>query len=213
MGDQLFDRSTVEFGRGISFFDAIYGFAITLLITNIDLPPAAAWGSVEDLLSTGLLSQLFGFLLSFAVIAVFWRVNFRQMAGVPVMSQRLITWNIVAAFFIILIPFTTQGTSDPAAAGYSLPTVLYALNVALASLAQTAVFLSASRHNLAGAAGLGKGVRPLLPHLAVPAVFLASIPVIAVAGPGPGRLVWASLLILSPLAGRLSGGNQRSPAA
>ncbi|MBD8045045.1 DUF1211 domain-containing protein [Arthrobacter sp. Sa2BUA2] len=126
MGNQLFDRSTVEFGRGISFFDAIYGFAITLLITNIDLPPAAAWASVEDLLNTGLLSQLFGFLLSFA--------------------------------------------------------------------------------------GIGTGFRPLLGHLAVPVVFLASIPVTLLAGPVPGRLVWASLLVISPLAGRLSGGNRMKAA-
>ena len=199
-----FDRNTMEFGRGISFFDAIYGFAITLLVTNIDLPPASSWVSISTLLDSRLQSQLLGFLLSFVVIAVFWRVNFRLMGSVTLMSPRLISWNIVAAFFVILIPFTTQGTSDPGTADLRLPTALYALNIALASLSQTAVYLSARKHGLTQAeADKGKlGLGQLLLFLPVPAVFLASIPVTLLAGPIPGRLVWATLFVISPITGK-----------
>jgi hypothetical protein len=37
-----YNRDTAEFDRGIQFFDAIYGFAITLLITTVHLPPSSA---------------------------------------------------------------------------------------------------------------------------------------------------------------------------
>ena len=200
-----FDRNTMEFGRGISFFDAIYGFAITLLVTNIDLPPASSWVSISTLLDSHLQSQLLGFLLSFVVIAVFWRVNFRLMGSVTLMSPRLINWNIVAAFFVILIPFTTQGTSDPSTADLPLPTALYALNIALASLSQTAIYQSARKQGLteAGTDEGQSGLRQLLLHMPVPLVFLASIPVTLLAGPVPGRLLWATLFIISPITDKL----------
>ena len=42
----------------------------------------------------------------------------------------------LAAAFVILIPFTTQGVSDPETSSFELTTVLYAANIILASLAQ-----------------------------------------------------------------------------
>jgi uncharacterized membrane protein len=204
MSNVPFDRSTMEFGRSLSFFDAIYAFAITLLVTNVDPPPARSWESLSALWNSHLPSQLFGFLLSFVVIAVYWRVNFRVIGSMALMNHRLIAWNIVAVFFIILIPFTTQGTSDPETDDLPLPTALYALNIALASLSQTAIYLSARKHGLTQAdAGQGKpGFRRILPFLTVPAVFLASIPVTLQAGPSAGRLVWAALFIINPLVAR-----------
>ncbi|GAA3676471.1 hypothetical protein GCM10023081_13460 [Arthrobacter ginkgonis] len=205
MSNLSFDRSTTEFGRSLSFFDAIYAFAITLLVTNVDPPPARSWASLSALLNSHLPSQLLGFTLSFVVIAVYWRVNFRVIGSMALMSHRLIVWNIVAVFFIILIPFTTQGTSDPETDDLPLPTALYALNIALASLSQTAIYLSARKHGLTQAeADQGKpSLRQILPFLTVPAVFLASIPVTLLAGPSAGRLVWAALFIINPLVGRL----------
>jgi uncharacterized membrane protein len=204
MGNPSFDRSTVEFGRSTSFFDAIYGFAITLLVTNIDPPSADSWTSITALWNSHFPSQLLGFLLSFVVIAIFWRVNFRLIGSMALMSPRLISWNTVAALFIVLIPFTTQGTSDPGTADLRLPTALYALNIALASLSQTAVYLSARKHGLTQVeADKGKlGLGQLLLFLPVPAVFLASIPVTLLAGPIPGRLVWATLFVISPITGK-----------
>ncbi len=66
-----FKREGQEFGRGLGFFDAMYGFAITLLVANIVLPPASDWTSLSKLLAGGLGTQLVGFLISFVVIAMF----------------------------------------------------------------------------------------------------------------------------------------------
>lgn len=197
-------RETSEFARGLSFFDAIYAFAITLLVVNIDVPPTEAWRSLATLTVTGLPRQVGGFALSFIVIAVFWRINVRLVQRISAMDPATTMANLVAAALVVLIPFTTQGISDPGSAPYALPTVLYAGNIALASLAQMTMFEVARRRGLERAPLSPKEHRAwLVPGLVTPAVFLASVPVALVWGGDVGKLFWLALAVLSPLAGRV----------
>jgi len=193
-------RETSEFDRGISFYDAIYGFAITLLIANVDAPPPDAWQDLATFLRTGVLHQLGGFALSFVVIAVFWRINVRLVKRISAMDSATTTMNLIAAAFVILIPFTTQGISDPGSAGYALPTALYAANITLASLAQLAMFQTA-RHRGLETEPMSKreNVALVLDSIATPLVFVVSIPVALLWGADAGKLTWASLLVLGPL--------------
>lgn len=92
--------------------------------------------------------QLFGFVISFLVIflviAVFWRVNhttWDRWSRIDARDRR----NLVAAGLVIFIPFTTQGMSDPTTAELPLPTALYAVNMALEMLAQSAITVIARR--------------------------------------------------------------------
>jgi uncharacterized membrane protein len=206
MANRIDAPDSPEFGRGLSFTDAIYGFAITLLVVNLDVPSPAAWDSWTGLVDAGLLGQLFGFVLSFVVIAVFWRVNFRLVRSMSGLTSRVLTANIVCAFFIVLIPFTTQGISDPGTRGLDLPTVVYALNIALASLAQTVMYVLAQRDGLVSmpAGGPRTVRRQTLFALATPVVFLVSIPVALTAGALPAHVVWLTLLVIGPLAGRFA---------
>ena len=100
------------------------------------------------------------------------------------LTSPVLTANIVCAFFIVLIPFTTQGISDPSIRDLPLPTVAYALNIAFASLAQTAMYLLAESDGLVAPASGGRQIlsRQTLFALATPLVFLASIPVSVSAG-------------------------------
>ena len=197
----VFKRSDAEFDRGISFFDAIYGFAITLLIANLDVPPAEAWRDLPSLLNSGILGQLTGFALSFVVIAAFWRVNVRIIRRISAMDSATTTMNLLAAAFVILIPFTTQGISDPHTLSFALTTVVYGANIALASIAQTAMFEVARRRGLeAHPMTRREHTVYLLNALPTPVVFLASIPVTLVWGGVAGKLAWLALLVLGPLA-------------
>ena len=65
MAQRRFVREGAEFGRGLGFFDAIFGFAITLLVVNIEPPPAEAWASLSTLLDHGFGTKLLGFAISF----------------------------------------------------------------------------------------------------------------------------------------------------
>jgi len=209
----LFARSSAEFDRGISFYDAIYGFAVTLLIANLDMPPADAWRDLSSLLQTGILSQLTGFALSFIVIAAFWRVNVRLIKKVSAMDSATTTMNLIAAAFVILIPFTTQGISDPQTSSYALPAVLYAANIALASIAQTAMFEVARRRGLErDPMSAREHTVSLLDALPVPVVFVISIPIALAWGGDAGKITWLALLVVGPLSARLARGALRREA-
>lgn len=202
----LLSRETIEFTRGLSFFDAIYAVAITLLAANIDVPPAEAWRSLDALAATGVPRQLGGFLLSFVVIAAFWRGNVRLVQGLSAMDPATTMANLVAAALVVLLPFTTQLISDPGLGSYPLPTVLYALNIALAALAQFTMSQVARRRGFERIPTTPRQHRAdIVNALVTPAVFLASIPVALVWGGDAGKLCWLSLLVAAPLAGRLAG--------
>ncbi len=193
-------RSSAEFDRGIQFFDAIYGFAITLLITTVHLPSSSAWRSGSALLHSALPSELIGFVLSFVVIAVFWRENYLLVSSLKAMDSVVIASNIVCAFFIVLIPFTTQALHAPGNADLPLPAALYALNIAVAAAAEVAMFALAERRGLTivGRSSVHRWLT-LVRRVLVPTVFLLSIPVAYLFGAIAAQISWASLLLLTPL--------------
>lgn len=201
----FFASDSNEFGRGVSFFDAIYGFSATLLIANLDAPPAESWHSLADLNDSGIWPQLFGFALSFAVIALFWRSNVALQRSMTGLDGPTITVNLLAVALVMLIPFTTQGISDPSSNDFALPTALYALNIALASLAQIAFaelgrVRGLVRNPLTGRARAVELASAWCP----PIVFGASIPIALTFGPAAGQWTWLSLAFALPLLGRLS---------
>jgi uncharacterized membrane protein len=205
-------RESSEFDRGLSFYDVIYGFAITLLVTNIDAPSAEAWQDPRLLLESGVVHQLAGFALSFAVIAVFWRINLRLIKRLSALDSATTTANLLAAAFVILIPFTTQGVSDPETSSLELTTVLYAANIILASMGQLLMYEIARRHGLE--------IDPMTPRhhaafvldfLVPPLVFAVSIPIALAAGGTAGKITWASLIVLGPVSGILATRVQQSP--
>ena len=200
-----YGRGSAEFDRGVSFFDAIYGFAITLLITTVHVPGASAWTSVHALLKSGFGSQITGFVLSFVVIALFWRLNYRLIGTMRGMTPRIIIANIVCVFFVILVPFTTQALHAPALDGLPLPTALYAANIALVALAQSIMYLIAERSKLTAMSPhtRASSVARYAGDFIAPFVFGFSIVLAYTAGIGVAQYSWLSLAVLMPVLGQL----------
>ena len=201
--DRRYERDTVEFARAVAFFDAVYAIALTLLVVNIDPPEAADWASLDTLLGSGLGWQLLGFAISFAVIAVFWRVNHRIVAGFSALTSGTIIANLVAIAFVVLVPFSTQGISDVDTADEPLAVAVYAVDISLAVLAQSAMF-AVARHDGVLGHPLPRRADTIrfIDTLTTPVVFLASIPVAYAFGADWGRYTWATLLVIGPLSGR-----------
>ncbi|WIY83076.1 TMEM175 family protein [Propionimicrobium sp. PCR01-08-3] len=202
MVERLFAREKPEYDRGVGFFDAIYGFAITLLIANIDLPQAESWRSMHALLSDGLADQLLGFVISFIVIATFWKRNAELLSHFLGLDGALIVANLALVGLIVFLPFTTQGISDPKVSDYPLATVLYALNIALAILTQLVMWEIARSRGLVVDDVPGARWAVRIDAAAQAAVFLVSIPVAAAAGPTAGQLTWLLLPIVAIVTGR-----------
>lgn len=116
-------RGTTEFDRGLTFFDAIFAVAITLLIVSIEPPTAEHWASWDALAGSGVLDQLLAFTISFFVIANFWKVNHRLMGQVSALDGTLLNANIVAMFFVVVLPFTTAAMSESSLDTQPLPVV------------------------------------------------------------------------------------------
>jgi uncharacterized membrane protein len=220
-GDQAAQRdpgfastSSSVFGRDVSYIDAVYGFAATLLISNVDAPPAKAWQSWDALVASGLPTQVLGFVLSFTVIAVFWRLNVRLTHSMKGWDTVTTILNLVAAASVVFFAFTTQGISDPRSNDLPLPTVLYAANVIVVSLCMTAMYqLARARGLLRHPTSRRRNLLDLAAALVTPVVFLVSIPVALTWGAVPGRLSWATLIVISPIIGIVAARSQDAPSA
>lgn len=198
-------RDAPEFGRSVSFFDAVYGFAATLLVANVDPPPPEQWSDLGALAQSDLSLQLFGVALSFTVIAVMWRANVRITRLLRGLDGPTIALNLLAAGMVVFLPFTTQGISDGRTAFLALPTALYAINVALASLAQVLLYQVGRARGLERVRTTrAQNVPVLIDELLTPAWFLASVPIALLVDAMAAKYFWLGLLIVGPISGRLS---------
>ena len=195
----VFARDTLEFGRALSLIDAIFGFSLTLLVTTLDVPPAAAWASLGALLSTGLGSQLLAFAISFVVVVGFWVSNHQMLSSFRALDTATMRVCIYLVGLVIFIPFTTKTISAPDPARHPLPTAVYAANIAAIVLVTVAlIFVGRAR----GLVDRDLPVAGLIAHsLAVAAVFLVSIPIAYAFGPDTAKWSWLSLLVISPAVG------------
>lgn len=206
---ERYERDTSSYDRALGFFDAVYGFALTLLVTTIDVTGVSTWDSPSAFLSTNG-DQLLSFAISFVVIVVFWRQNHRLIGRFAALDGITIAANAVVMLFVVFIPFTTEAMGDPQLQALPLPTAMYALNVALAVIASVLMFqLAASRGLLAEELPWRARRAQLLDGLVTPAVFLLSIPVTYAATaawnePDIGKLFWLTLLVIGPVTGRWS---------
>ncbi|MBS3180324.1 MULTISPECIES: TMEM175 family protein [unclassified Pseudoclavibacter] len=197
MVSRSYARGTIEFDRGLTFFDAIYAVAITLLIVDIKPPTAEHWTSWDAFAGSGVLDQLLAFTISFFVIANFWKVNHRLMGQVDALDGAVLNANIVAMFFIVVLPFTTASMSESTVDSQPLPVVVYAISIICASLAQHVIWVIAVRRGLTEDSVAAR--RRSAFTFVVPAVFALSIPVAFLFGPDPARYTWLLLLLTGPV--------------
>lgn len=198
-----YDREGVEFARAVTFYDAIYAFSVTLLITTVDDFSPEAWASLPALWAANGKS-LTAFAISFAVVVSFWRGSHRAVAALAAMNGRIILLSCLSMFGVVLIPFATEAMGK--LGDLPLPVSVYAAVIAGTSLMhhymEDQADLADLRHrrrspaqrrwHWAGAAVL-------------PAVFILSIPIAYLVSPTAAQYSWASLFVLGPVAGAWTG--------
>jgi uncharacterized membrane protein len=94
-----------------SLADAIFAFAMTLLVLSINMPQAADMGNVSDFLASQS-QNLWNFLLSFALLAYFWLAFSQQFHHVRKTDPVIILISILILLFVVLIPFSTSLMND-----------------------------------------------------------------------------------------------------
>lgn len=115
-----------------SLSDAVFAFAMTLLIINVRVPAARTEGEVLGELLT-LWPHFLAFATSFLVLAVFWIVHHKHFNVIKRANEPLLWLNILFLLFVVLIPFSTAMMGEY---GHTLTaTVFFELNLFAAGMA------------------------------------------------------------------------------
>ena len=126
------------------FADAIFSIAITLLVLDIRLPTLPP--GQEDAAFSGALWQtvpaLVGFVVSFFVIALYWRAFHRMMQYIRQFDQPMLLLTLAFLFMIAIMPFPTAVLG--AYGNNRMPIAFYQSMIALSSLAMFAMWWHAS---------------------------------------------------------------------
>jgi uncharacterized membrane protein len=189
----LATAGNLEYDRVLFFSDAVFAIAITLLVVDLRVPslPAGLIHASQQLRAVE--PRIFGFLLSFAVIGLFWTGHHAIFRHITALDRVLILINLLFLGTIAFLPYPTAllgatGTVQPPA------TIFYAACVAAAGLGEAAIWLWAVRAGL-----VSDAVPPPLRRyfaarmLRTPVVFGLSIPV-AVVAPGVAPYLWLALI-------------------
>ncbi|MFL6120532.1 TMEM175 family protein [Actinophytocola sp.] len=187
--------------RLVFFSDAVIAIAMTLLALELPVPRgrtnAEVWRSFVDLLP----AEYLNFVISFAVIAVFWIAHHQFFRKIHAVSGGLRWLNIGWLFLVVLVPFATRVNS--AGDDLVLGPTLYAIVICLLAVLLMLMAWHAGRAGLLRPDTPPHAMRQLLVGAGAAAlVFLVSIPV-SVASPSWGRTVWVLTILARLLARRL----------
>jgi uncharacterized membrane protein len=161
----------------ISFSDAVFAFAITLMALSIDIPDLPSNLTQAELLDKlyDLFPQFESYIISFAIIAIFW-VSYHQVFNHIKGSHIVMVY--LNLLFLLLITLLSLSTSLVINYGnYHIPYVIYSFIVILTSSLLTLIWWHATKDKLL----IDKNLHPLyikgvmLTLVSIPLVFTVSI--------------------------------------
>ena len=187
----------IKVERVISFSDAVFAFAITLMALSIDIPDLPTHLTQSELLDKlyDLYPQFESYVISFAVIAIFW-VSYHQVFNHIKGSH--ITMVYLNLLFLLLITLLSLSTSLVINYGtYQIPYVIYCFIVIMTSTLLATIWWHATRNKRLVDKNLHpffiKGV--LVNLMSIPIVFTISI-IISFVNLDIAQYFW---LIIAPL--------------
>ncbi|WP_165436279.1 TMEM175 family protein [Amycolatopsis suaedae] len=183
--------------RLVFFSDAVVAIAITLLVLPLaeGVPEAVArHASSVEVISENL-PAIFVFLLSFAVIAQFWRAHHQLFERIDDYRRPLVLWNLLWLLTIVLLPFVTEMAGSFGGDDRFAP--VFYIAVVLGSSVCLSVLTLIARANPDIAAGPGAITGRLVAEAVSTTVLLAIALVVTVVVPG-ARYYSLLLLLLLP---------------
>ena len=161
----------------ISFSDAVFAFAITLMALSIDIPDLPSNLTQAELVDKlyGLFPQFESYIISFAVIAIFW-VSYHQVFNHIKGSHIIMVYlNLLFLLLITLLSLSTSLVINYG--GYHIPYIIYSFMVILTSSLLAMIWWHATKDKLLIDKNLHslyiKGV--MINLISIPLVFTISI--------------------------------------
>src|ERR671919_1668030 len=168
---------SIKLEHVISFSDAIFAFAITLMALSVDIPDLPTNLTQSELLDKlyELLPQFESYVISFAIISIFW-VSYHQVFNHIKGSHLSIVYlNLLFLLLITLLSLTTSFVINYAS--YQIPYIIYCLVVIMTSSLLVSIWWYATR----GHGFVDKNMNPLFVKgtffvlLSIPITFSISI--------------------------------------
>jgi uncharacterized membrane protein len=129
------------------------------------------------------------------VIVWFWWTNHRFVATLDSLSPHFVAMSIVMLGFIVLLPFTTEALGTLQGHADEVATVVYAVNVALASLISIAMYFVALHDGLfRRTMSRDLVVTRVVDLIDTPTVFLLSVPIAIFWSPNAAHYFWLLLI-------------------
>jgi uncharacterized membrane protein len=197
-----------DLDRFLTFIDAIVAIAITLLVLPlVDVAGELAHGGSVARLLGDHLPQLYGFLLSFVVIAQLWFAQHHVLSTLavqdPLVSRLMVLWLLS----IVVLPFPTALVAQ--AGGQPVTKVLYIGTMAVSASCLALISRRIARHR--EIRDTDEAPDPAA-AVVTAATFLAAL-VITLAVPATGYYPLLLLLLTDVLAQGLRGVRSRRPPA
>src|SRR5215204_4272781 len=187
----------VKLEHVISFSDAVFAFAITLMAISIDIPELPTNLTQSQLVGKlyEMYPQVESYLISFAIIAIFWvsyHQVFNHIMGSPI---QMVYLNLLFLMLITLLSLSTSLVINYGS--YQIPYVIYCLIVIMTSLLLSTIWWHATKNKRLVDKNLHpffiKGV--LVNLMSIPIVFIVSI-IISFVNLDVAQYFW---LIIAPL--------------
>lgn len=189
-------KSLIDEDRVISFSDAVFAFAATLLVLKIDLPALTQ----PEVTSPRMLAELinlwpsyFANIISFLVIGYYWLTHHAIFSLIKKMNNAVIWINIIFLIFLSFLPFPVDLFGDYNQSDIVI--IFYSLSLAIVGFLLCVIWfytMSAkltdpdltSRHKLYYS----------LRFLIAPIVFTLSIPLVYI-DPSLSKISWIFVII------------------
>jgi uncharacterized membrane protein len=184
----------------ISFSDAVFAFAITLMALTIDIPDLPLNLSQSELLQRldDFYPQFEDYIISFAVIAIFW-VSYHQVFNhIKGSHISMVYLNLLFLLLMTLLSLSTSFVTNYAS--YQIPYIIYCMIVIMASSLLVLIWWYVTKeHRL-----VDKGLHPLFIKgtffvlLSLPLIFGISI-VISFVDLSIAQYIWLSIIPVNVL--------------
>jgi uncharacterized membrane protein len=180
-----------------TLIDSIYAFAMTLLVTTIDVP--SKYAHVKDIapvhtIIVSILPDMAHYFIAFVLLAILWYFEHQRFVALAYLDRPLLCLNITSLAFVCLLPFSTNVAGD-----YPfdyLGAIIFEINILIIGLIACGQWLYIRKWKRELIPGLGDAEihRELLWSLVFPALSVAGI-ILAVA-----MVPWSvGIYILAPV--------------
>jgi TMEM175 potassium channel family protein len=122
--------------RLVFFCDAVVAIAITLLALDLRIEKKGEHLHFSDIFEEW--RKFAAFILSFIIIAVFWKVHHEFFVRIKKIDARMITYNLGWLLFIVLLPFSTTLVSSYITDKPAI--MIYSINVLMITVFQNNIW-------------------------------------------------------------------------